>query len=523
MRRHMFDLIDTILFFGIIILIYLIARIVMEDYAEYQAALLVTPQVQAAAPATSTPAPPSPTAPKTARTATPHPTLLPQITRTPAAPPTVTATSLPTQGIVAPNVTPIATTLVRGKGAPPPAAPIPLSDGSITIALLGSDKRPRRGDYRTDTVILVNVAPNLPAVTMLSIPRDLWVYIPGYQFGKINVADEQGEFTHFPGGGAELLKQTIEYNLGIHVDYYARVDFAGFMKIIDTLGGIDVVANCPLHDIFPDDPIGEDPTITGEINIPAPGIFHLDGKHALWYARSRETTSDFDRGLRQQRVLRAIWNKANQLGLLARLPELWGDLSSAVKTDLKLNDLLWLATVGARLDSTRIKNRVMDGTMVYHWTTADTKAWVVSPLPGKIGPALQETFSSPTNIAEQAQTRVEVWNGSPYSAWGVLAADRLASEGYAVTNVAPADRNNYARSQMVDFSTTTKGSRRSLLAALFRVADSNILVQPGGNGSYTDGTEPAQYRLIVGADYQPCVRPRLPSDGLPVTATPAAP
>jgi LCP family protein required for cell wall assembly len=398
---------------------------------------------------------------------------------------------------------------------PPPAPIVQLPRGSVTIALLGSDKRPEHNDFRTDTIILVNVVPSVPSVTLLSIPRDLWVYIPGYRFHRINVADEQGEISRFPGGGAGLLKQTIEYNLGIHVDYYARADFAGFMKIVDTLGGIDVVATCPLEDVFPDDPITENPAITGTLSIEKPGIVHLDGKHALWYARSRETTSDWDRSLRQQRVLRAMWNKATQQGLITRLPELWADLSATVKTDLKLNNILWLTSIGARLDAANVKNRQIDGSLVYHWNTPDTHAWVVSPLPNKIGPALQEIFNPPTNIAAQAPPRVEVLNGSPDPAWGVLAADRLEGEGYLVTNIAQADRNDYTQTKIIDMTTSSKGSRRQALANIFHVYPTNIVAQPDANGF-------AQYRIIVGADFDPCVRPRLPGDGLP-TPTPTAP
>ena len=518
MQNKWFDFIDAILLTGCVILGLLIAHMVLQDQIALQAAALITP-VTLTAPESTT------IDPVPAATPTPAPTVGPTFTRavtprptdTPAR--TLTATPLPSTEIeprnaVVPSVTPNGTAFIRQTPIPPPASLVPLPKGSITITLLGSDKRPQSGDYRTDTIILVNVNPNSastgdsrPSVTLLSIPRDLYVYIPGYQFNKINVADEHGEFTHFPGGGAALLKQTIEYNLGIHVDYYARVDFAGFIKIVDTLGGIDVLANCPLEDIFPDDPITENPAVTGKISIQKPGLVHLDGKHALWYARSRETTSDWDRSLRQQRTLRAMWNKANQLGLIAKLPELWNDLSTTVKTDLKLNDILWLAGIGARLDGTRIKTHLLDGNIVYSWTTPDTRASVISTVPGKIGPALEEMFNPPTNVAAQAQARVEVWNGISDSAWGLLAADRLESEGFNVTQVVAADRSDYARTKLIDMTTTTKGSRLAALAQIFRVAPANTSAQP-------DPDSAAQYRVIVGADFQPCVRPR-PASGSP--------
>ena len=507
MRIRLFDVIDAILLTGIVILLLLIARLLLLDGAEDVP--MVTAVVLPSPTQTGTALPPSAVTPTRTRTPTPRPvTPLPSPTRTPSPTPLRTATSLVPQITLVPSVTPNATTVIGNTPVPPPAPAVELPPGSVTIALLGSDRRPNRADYRTDTIVLVNVNPELPSVTVLSIPRDLLVYIPGYQFQRINVADERGEFSGFPGGGAGLLKQTIEYNLGVHVDYYARVDFAGFIKIVDTLGGIDVAANCPIEDVFPDDPISEDPTITGTLSIKKPGIVHLDGKHALWYSRSRETTSDWDRSLRQQRVLRAMWTQANQRGLIARLPELWGELSSTVKTDLKLNDIIWLAAIGARLDATRIKGRVLDGTVLYHWTKPDTGAWVVLPIPGKLGPALQEIFSPPPNVAAQALPRIEIWNGAPDPDWGLLAADQLHWEGYLVTNTAPADRSDYAHTKIVDLTTTTKGSRRAALASIFRVGAANIVAQPDPNSI-------AQYRVIVGADYQPCYRPKLPGSGMP--------
>ena len=518
MRRKWSDYVDAVLLTGCVILGLLIARLLLEDWATVQAVALITPvTLVAPEPASVTPEPlatptPVPTArPPLTRLPTVRPTATPRssstLARTPAATPLLPTEAEP-HGIFVPSVTPNGTAFINHIPVPSPVPPIPLPKGSITIALLGSDKRPKSSDYRTDTIILVNVNPNSlpgsdarPSVTLLSIPRDLYVYIPGYQFQRINVADEQGEFSHFPGGGVALLKQTIEYNLGVHVDYYARVDFAGFIKIVDTLGGIDVLANCPLEDIFPDDPITENPAVTGKISIVKPGLFHLDGKHALWYARSRESTSDWDRSLRQQRTLRAMWNKANQLGLIAKLPELWKDLSTTVKTDLKLSDILWLAGIGARLDGTRIKTHLLDGDIVYNWITPDTHAAVISTVPGKLGPRLEEMFSPSTNVASQAQASVEVWNGTADPAWGLLAADRLESEGFSVAQIVPADRGDYAQSKLVDMTTTPKGSRRAALVQVFRIAPANIITQPNSNSQ-------TQYRVIVGADFSPCARPR---------------
>jgi LCP family protein required for cell wall assembly len=527
MRKFWSILIDAVLTACILALVVAIAHVAVNNVLEAASLPTVTPVTfPAPAPmqtATSAPSPTPTRLPTRTRTVTPRPTASPRPTMTFTATPPPTLTPAPTQtpefemrGMVFPSVTPNGTVAINATPIPSPVPTIELPRGSVTIALLGSDKRPNRGDYRTDTIILANINPGPPAVTLLSIPRDLWVYIPGYQFQKINVADERGEFSRFPGGGAGLLKQTIEYNLGVHVDYYARVDFAGFIKIVDTLGGIDVLATCPLEDVFPDDPITEDPTITATLSIERPGLVHLDGKQALWYARSRETTSDWDRGLRQHRVLRAIWSKAVEGRWITRLPELWTAIAATVKTDLKLSDLLWLVSVGLRLDASNVQGHLLDGDLTYSWTTPDTHAWVLSPMQERLGPALQEMFNSPARVASEA-VPVQVWNGTSDPARGLLAADRLQAEGYRVTSVTQADRTNYAHTQIVDMTANSQGSQRQALANLLRVAPANVVVQPNANS-------PAAYRVIVGADFDPCVRPRPSGSSLPTsTPTPAEP
>jgi hypothetical protein len=276
------------------------------------------------------------------------------------------------------------------------------------------------------------------------------------------------------------------------------------MKIIDALGGIDVVADCPLEDVFPDDPITEDPTITNTISIPTPGVYHLDGKHALWYARSRYTSvgGDLDRNRRQHRVLRGIWNKATQANALARLPELWSELSASVQTDLSWENILWLASLAPSLDSSHIQSGFIDGEALQPWTTPG-KASVYVPNMEKMLEQVQETFNPPTNVAAQAPVMVEVWNGTTNPDWDILATDRLQWGGYLVPSFGSADRADYAQTVIINFTTTPKGSRVPALMNLFKVSQANVINQP-------DPNSPVPYRVIIGADYNPCVRPSLP-------------
>ncbi len=376
--------------------------------------------------------------------------------------------------------------------------PVPLLEQSteaINIVLMGADITD--GSWRTDTLIVVSVEPNLPAVSMLSIPRDLYVYVPGWKMSRINTADFHGEQVGYPGGGPGLVKATLEYNLGIRVHYFARVDFQGFVDILDTLGGVDVLVDCELHDTFPNpDAIGG----SSDIDL-LPGVHHLDGKQALWYARSRWNTSDFDRGRRQQRVLRSALAKIKQLDLLPKLPELWDDLTQTVETDLSLETALWLATVAGRLDSsTAIKSRFIDGTVVREWLSPQGAA-VLLPAYERIGPLIAEALAPPdTARARQGAARVEVLNGTTWPDWATLAADRLVWEGFEVVRIGQADHADYQQTTIVDLTGTDKGSPASHLADILRVDKANIV--PADDAA----NDTLSFRVIVGYDYVSCYR-----------------
>ncbi|MFN8596912.1 MAG: LCP family protein [Anaerolineae bacterium] len=476
-------------------------------------------------------------------TATPRPTVTPLIPDTPF--PTFTDTPTPLPTFTPTPVTPTATptlpprprlagelgvevTITPGlviSGTPIPiAAPIvELPQGTINVLLLGVDSRPGEKLGRTDTIIVVSINPGAKYVTMLSLPRDLWVYLPGTEkFDRINTADIWGN-RYKLGDRVDFLAETIRYNLGIPVNYYAIVNFAGVQQIIDKIGGIDVLAQCPLYDVFPDLPPDQSDIITdtaqlstvptGTIDIPTPGLYQLDGKHALWFARSRYSTNDFERSRRQQNVLKAVWAKIKQQGLVAQLPNLWSELTSLVTTNLTLNDVIYLAGLGTQLDDTQIKLRAIDRSVVTPFVT-DTGAQVLALNSELAQLVIDEAFTPPlTNVAAQASARVEVENGTGWTNYDLLAVDRLTTNGFVVPSYGPADQV-YSQTQIINFASTTKGSRLNQLVRLFNVKANQVINQPDPNSAVA-------LRVIVGRDFDPC-KPPAPPVALPTpTPTPA--
>jgi LCP family protein required for cell wall assembly len=375
-----------------------------------------------------------------------------------------------------------------------------LNNGQETVnfLLIGSDKRPG-GSFRTDTMVIAILRPNEGQVSLISIPRDLWVYIPGWENQRINTAYQHGISAGHPGGGPGLLKETIEYNLGIRIDHTAMVEFDGFRRIVDTLGGVDVPVSCPYTDwrlIDPSlDPENED---NWHLYTAEPGLIHMDGDLALWYARSRQKSNDFDRGRRQQEVLRSLFNQALQGGTLSRLPQLYNDLRDTVDTDLGLVDLLQLSLYAPKLTSGDIRSYYIRPPYVSSWIT-EGGAYVLLPNEEALKGMLTDAMSASARQAEKQAVVIDVMNGTNIQGYANLAATRLNYAGYE-TNIVPSDRTDYAYSVLID-KTAAQDPNQS--APILNVMG----MQPGGVIASPDSNSKAHYLVIVGYDYEPCFKP----------------
>ena len=421
---------------------------------------------------------------------------LPVVTETPSDTPAAPVAALDPNAAVPATSTPAS--FYAPPYAPDPSTALTGAD-TVTFLLLGSDKRPGQTYFRTDTIIVAVIRPGSGQVALISIPRDLYVYIPTVGMDRINTAYEYGEMYHYPGGGFALLKDTILYNLGLGIDHLAIVDFDGFRRIVDTLGGIDVPVFCPYTDWHLIDP-SYDPNNADNWSLytVGPGVVHMDGALALWYARSRERSSDFDRGRRSQEVLRALYTRALQTNSISKIPELYNDFASSIITDVTLSDLLQLAPLALHLNNADIRSYYIGRDLVTSWMTPGGASVL---LPN--GPAIQSMIQQALNPAPPAINNetltVEVRNGTPNPGWDSLAAERLNYVGYN-TRLATADRLDYASSLLYDLSSSPDLARAGSLL--------NVLgLPPGAFVSAPMQVTDLNYVLIVGADYQPCFNP----------------
>ena len=376
-----------------------------------------------------------------------------------------------------------------------------LNNGQETVnfLLIGSDRRSASGSTRTDTLVIVILRPNEGQVSLISIPRDLWVSIPGYENNRINTAYQLGKSTGYPGDGPGLLKDTIQYNLGIRIDHTAMVDFNGFSQIVNTLGGVDIPVSCSYTDwrlIDPGyDPQNENNWYLYTVN---PGLIHMDGDLALWYARSRQKSNDFDRGRRQQEVLRAIFTQALKAGTLTRIPELYNNLKDTVETDLGLGDLLQLSLYAPKMTNADIRSYYIRPPYVNSWITS-AGAYVLSPDQDLLQQMLTEALSASTKVVEKQAIIIDVMNGTSIAGYEALATSRLNYAGYE-TRVISSDRQDYANSVLID---KTAVQDFNLSNPILNVMG----MLPNSRISAPDPASPSHYLLILGYDYQPCFNP----------------
>jgi LCP family protein required for cell wall assembly len=297
------------------------------------------------------------------------PTATPAITSTPAPTPTPTVDpSQPWGSFPAP----IEASAIE---VPPPAPVINFAPNVVNLLIMGSDERPNESIGRSDVFMVASLDPNKGTLTLISFPRDLYVYIPGWRVDRINTAVIRG--------GPDLAAQTVLYNYGIPIQHWVQMNFSGFMTVVNTLGGLDVRVTSYLYD-----------ECGRRYWRYSPGTYHMDGFTALCYVRMRKASSDFDRLRREQEVAQAMLAKALSLYGLQRIPQLYDQFKTYVRTDVGLGTILPLIPLGTTLasDPSRLHHYVVDTSMATSWTVPYSGASVQLPNRDKIQEMLTQAF-----------------------------------------------------------------------------------------------------------------------------------
>jgi len=396
-------------------------------------------------------------------------------------------------------------------GIPPPpglmAGPTPKPWNSVervTVLVMGLDYRDTvtsDGPPRTDTMMLISFDPVGLNVGMLSIPRDLWVEIPGFGYDKINKAYFDAEAYRLPGGGPALAMQTVQTLLGVPIDYYAVIDFGSFMTFIDEIGGIDV--DVPEEELRID-PIGPGNTIRLHR-----GRHHLNGSAALAYARARSSEGgDFDRARRQQEVIYAVRDKLLSLEslplLIARAPNLWNTAMGGVRTNLTIDQMLSLGWSAKDVSRDNIRSGTIGPDQLQSMQRIDDLD-VLIPNLEKVRALRDDIFTSagspgpltpvanPAELAPKEGAKIEILNGSGIPGLAGATKEYLVRMGLPDANISVGDAAGYYPStQVIDFSGMPYTVR--FLVELMGIASGNNLSQV----SLEQGID---VQLILGGDW----------------------
>jgi len=390
-------------------------------------------------------------------------------------------------------------------GIPEPELPPSWDGGSrVTLLFIGLDERDwevGQGAPRSDTMILFTVDPISKTAGMLSIPRDMWVNIPGFGFSRINTAYSSGEGNKLPGGGPGLAVKTVEQFIGVPIQFYAQVDFKAFEEAIDAMGGLNF---CPGEKILID-PIGPKPPVKI-----GPDCGYYMGYEVLGYARNRKTAGgDVDRANRQQKVVMAlvdqVFSPANFPDMVSRAPKIYKEAEAGLRTNLSFDDALKLGVLLSQVSPANIKRGVIDFSMVTldNVILGGQDASIFKPIPDKIRVLRDEIFSSagplspmavgdPIALMQEDAARVRIVNGTYTEGLPERTGNLLLSQGLQVVEAGGYANSQYARTTIVMYGPKLH-TLRYLITVFGINATNQILFSP-------DPASPVDIEIRVGAD-----------------------
>jgi LCP family protein required for cell wall assembly len=362
----------------------------------------------------------------------------------------------------------------------------------LNILFIGVDHRDwvnGQGPPLADTLILATYDPQTQTAGMLSIPRDLWVNLPGLGYHKINQSFQMGEATNYPGGGPGMAMATVKELLDVPVHFYVLVDFEAFERLIDEIGGVKI--DIPEEIVV--DPLGENNT-----KILQPGVQTLPGDLALAYVRNRDTAgSDFDRAERQQQVILGVRERVADFEILptliSRAPIIYQELAERISTNLNIKQIFELAWDIQQLPPQNIRHRVIGSEqVVLSWS--DQGLSILLPIPDAILILRDEVFSTEIpeaaakaaiavaeDLIEAEAASISIRNGTTQVGLAAQTEYYLQEEGITAREVGNADQL-YDQTTIIDY--TGKPNTTQFLAELLRIMPGNVYHRYDPSSSY---------------------------------------
>lgn len=371
-------------------------------------------------------------------------------------------------------------------------------DGRINVLLLGTGGNNHDGGNLSDTMMVASIDPVNKTVAMLSIPRDLYVKIPGYGYNKINAANSFG--------GPELAKQVVSGVLDLPIHYYVQVDFSGFKQAVDAVGGVDIANATKLYD--PEYPCDNE---KGYCTFSLPvGQYHMDGNLALKFARCRhgQCGNDFGRAARQQQLMAALRQKSLQASTLTNPVKMSGLIDSVgdhVRTDFQPKEMQKMATIVKDIDMTKAVNKVLDnsdtGLLVDGSGKYAGAGSILLPKAGDFNYGdIQELAHSifTDGYLQKEAAAVQIQNGTTQSGLAAAVSKQLTAYGYHITDAITAPEQTHTTSQIIDYSDGKKPFTVKYLEARFhtKAVKQTRPVDTAGQPTGPDVV------IIVGSDYR---------------------
>lgn len=371
----------------------------------------------------------------------------------------------------------------------------------INVLITGQGGKGHPGPYLTDTIILASIKPSTGQLALLSIPRDMVVQIPGNGLEKINAANAYGETNGYPGGGAAMAARIMEDTLDLPINYYARIDFAGFEKMIDDMGGVKINIKRGFTDLqYPDNDLGYE-VVSFEA-----GEQILNGDQALKYVRSRHAegeAGDFARVKRQQNLLVALKDKILSPGSLlspSKLTKLYKNLNQNIATNIQVWEIPMFIGLVRNADFSNITFKVLDDSPAgpLYATTLENGAYVLAP---KIADYSEIQFIAKNLFTisdiKKEDAKLVIQNGTTEEGLALNTAAILEAFDLDVVKISNAPSTNFAKTVLYDLTGNTKLKSKNFLESTLQTKALTTLPMTEEELGMAD------FLIILGSDQVP--------------------